>query len=163
MAKATTGRDAGDKPGGRQTIYDQVGGIAQGAEVLTLDGALPVEYLMPGDRVITRTGARKIVRIHVTTLRGPMIAIRPGSLGHNRPERQLLLAPQTRVMLRDWRAMALYGAKTVMVPVSRLADGEFIAPVAGAEVQLFSLEMECPEVIYVDGVEVGIDGAMVTA
>ncbi len=163
MAKAITGRVAGDQPGARQTICNECGGIAQGAEVLTLDGALPVEYLMPGDRVITRTGARKIVRIHVTTLQGPVIAIRPGSLGHNRPERQLLLAPQTRVMLRDWRAMALYGAKIAMVPVSRLADGEFIAPVAGAAVQIFCLETESPEVIYVDGVEVGIDGAMVTA
>ncbi len=32
--------------------------IATGTIIYTLDGALPVEYLAPGDRIITRAGMR---------------------------------------------------------------------------------------------------------
>ncbi len=31
-----------------------------GTIIYTLDGALPVEYLSPGDRIVTRAGARKL-------------------------------------------------------------------------------------------------------
>ena len=33
-------------------------GIAPGTIIHTLDGSLPVEYLSPGDRIITRAGMR---------------------------------------------------------------------------------------------------------
>lgn len=38
--------------------FDDSGALDQGTEVLTLDGSLPVEYLSPGDRIITRNGMR---------------------------------------------------------------------------------------------------------
>ena len=34
------------------------GSLASGTIVMTMDGALPVEYLAPGDRIVTRNGAR---------------------------------------------------------------------------------------------------------
>ena len=34
------------------------GGLPLGTIVLTLDGALPVEFLTPGDRIVTRAGMR---------------------------------------------------------------------------------------------------------
>jgi len=33
-------------------------GLSAGTEVLTADGALPIEFLSPGDRVITRSGMK---------------------------------------------------------------------------------------------------------
>lgn len=33
-------------------------GLPTGTVVLTADGALPVEYLSPGDRIVTRAGMR---------------------------------------------------------------------------------------------------------
>lgn len=33
-------------------------GLPEGTIVLTLDGALPVEFLCPGDRIVTRAGMR---------------------------------------------------------------------------------------------------------
>ncbi len=33
-------------------------GLAPGTIIFTLEGALPVEYLSPGDRIITRAGMR---------------------------------------------------------------------------------------------------------
>ncbi len=38
-------------------------GLPVGTVILTLEGALPVEYLEPGDRIVTRAGARVLKRI----------------------------------------------------------------------------------------------------
>ncbi len=37
--------------------------LCAGTIVFSLDGALPVEFLTPGDRIITRSGARVLRRI----------------------------------------------------------------------------------------------------
>lgn len=37
---------------------DITGQFRLGTIILTLDGAIPIEFLSPGDRVITRAGAR---------------------------------------------------------------------------------------------------------
>lgn len=43
--------------------------LALGTIVLTMDGALPVEFLSPGDRIVTRAGARVLrdIRHDATT------------------------------------------------------------------------------------------------
>ncbi len=38
----------------------RVTGLAPGTIIYTLDGALPVEFLSPGDRIITRAGMRPL-------------------------------------------------------------------------------------------------------
>lgn len=38
-------------------------GLPVGTVVLTLDGALPVEFLSAGDRIVTRAGVRVLRRI----------------------------------------------------------------------------------------------------
>lgn len=43
------------------TSYDK--GLPLGTDVMTADGILPVEYLEPGDRVITRAGMRVLREI----------------------------------------------------------------------------------------------------
>ncbi len=71
--------------------------IPVGTVVLTLDGALPVEFLTQGDRVVTRNGAQ-IVRsaaAHVTRL-GPV-----GGLG-------AITLRSVRLVFD--RAVVLYGA-----------------------------------------------------
>jgi hypothetical protein len=40
-------------------------GLAPGTIVFTLDGALPVEVLVPGDRIVTRSGARVLKEVTV--------------------------------------------------------------------------------------------------
>jgi hypothetical protein len=135
-----------------------VTGVPAGTGILTLDGLLPAEHLTPGDRVITRRGASRLRALSVTLVQdAAMIRIAPGALGHDRPDRPLHLPAGQPLLLRDWRAAALFGAAQAMVPAARLADGGFVVPVTLPEVRLFALHFDAPEVVYADGVELGCD------
>ena len=136
-------------------FLDAVTGLAMGTRVMTLQGALPVEFLSVGDRVVTRSGARVLRAIRVTVLQDvAVVQVAPGALGHDRPEGQMCLPAGQPVLLRDWRAQALYGAREEAVPVARLVDGEFLRAGRAAEMRLFRLEFDTPETIFADGVEI---------
>ena len=170
MANMTTGRDVGGTPGARHKDHSnqpkaapaRIAGLAQGTIIRTMDGELPVEFLSVGDRVITRGGMRRIVALHAQEFTGEIVHIRPGVLGHDRPEDALVIGGDTDVLLRDWRASALYGAAEAMVPAARLVDGEFITRRPAHGLRLFTLCFERDEVIYADGVEIGAARVPVT-
>lgn len=139
-------------------------GITAGTNVLTLDGELPVQFLAPGDRVITRAGARKLIDIEVSLLRGvEMVRISASALGHDKPEADLFVAPTQPVFVRDWRAQALFGRDSALVEAQRLTDGEYIRRETVAEVRLFTLRFAAEEVVYAGGLELACTPATVTA
>ena len=84
-------------------------GVGMGARVATLDGMLPIEFLSPGDRVVTRAGARTLRAVTVHVVHGECVRLAPGVLGHDRPEGALVVGAGTPLLIRGWRATALYG------------------------------------------------------
>jgi hypothetical protein len=136
-------------------------GIAAGTTVLTLDGELPVEFLSPGDRVITRDSGMAVLRdIRVRRVRCRAVAISAGSLGHTRPDEDMILPAAQRILVRDWRAEALFGATQALVPVARLADGQYIRDLGETEMVLHELLFDDVHVIYAGGME--LDAPAVT-
>ncbi len=134
-------------------------GIAHGTNVLTLDGELPVEFLTPGDRILTRSGARTLRAVDVTVLHDArVIRISEGTLGKDRPGSDMIVSPGQPILIRDWRAQALYGAATALVPAARLADGEYIRAEMIAELRLYALRLDDAEVIYAGGLELAVTG-----
>ncbi|WP_430463831.1 Hint domain-containing protein [Tabrizicola sp.] len=153
LAQADFATDAQAQALAEQEIFADAG-IALGTPILTLDGELPVEFIMPGDRVITRNGMRKVVQVEVTRVENArVVAVARDSLGVGRPTEEMFLAPNQPVMLRDWRAKALYGKAEALVPAERLCDGEFIRGDILAEVRFVTLRFERAEVIYAGGME----------
>ena len=132
-----------------------LGGLALGTRVMTIEGEIPVEYLSPGDRIITRdAGLCTLVGVTCTVIHNAaMIRVSSDSLGTGRPGEDVLLAPGQRVLLRDWRAKALYGQAQAMVPVSRLIDGQYVSTATVAAARIFSLVFDTPHVIYAEGLE----------
>jgi hypothetical protein len=125
-----------------------------GTMVRTLDGLIPVEFLTPGDRVVTRAGARRLTSVSVVLRKeADMIRVKASTMGHDRPDQDLLLSPGQAVLIRDWRARALYGVAVAAIPVSRLADGEFICRETVSNARLFTLRFDEDEVIYAEGLE----------
>ena len=48
--------------------------LLAGTPVLTMDGELPVEFLQPGDRVLTRSGMRRLAQVAVTVIKSSVIS-----------------------------------------------------------------------------------------
>ncbi len=142
----------------------QTHGLAMGTSVMSLDGAVPVEYLTPGDRIITRSGARRLVSIEITVVENAhVIRVAHDTLGVDRPSEDLIVAPSQHIFVRDWRAKALCGTPTALIPVARLVDGEYIRHAVLAQVRLFSLRFDEDVVIYASGLEVACEKVAVTA
>lgn len=130
-------------------------GLLSGTLVRTLDAVLPVEFLEPGDRVVTGTGTRRLGSISVSRRRAlTMVRFPASTLGHDRPARDLFLAPGTPVVIRDWRGRVLYGTAVAMVPAERLADGRMVRRQILNEARLFTLRFAEDEVIRAEGLEI---------
>lgn len=129
-------------------------GVLGGSRIRTLDGTLPVEFLSPGDRIVTRAGARRLAAVSVLQRRHlDLVCIRASTLGHDRPDGDLWLAPDQLVIVRDWRARVLYGTEAAAVPATRLVDGEFVLRRARVDLRLFALRFDEDEVIWAEGLE----------
>jgi len=130
-------------------------GLCAGTTIMTLDGEIPVEHLSVGDRVITRDSGMSVIKsISSRDVKMQPIRIKAGSLGHTRPDRDMIVAPGARIHIRDWRAEALFGAPTAAVEASRLVDGEFLARLPTRDVKVFDLVFDREHIVYADGVEV---------
>lgn len=139
-------------------------GFAGETGVLTAEGALPVEYLAVGDRIVTRSGLRVLRGVTVQVVRRiTMVWIGGDTLGVGRPAASLVIAPGQAILIRDWRAQALFGKAQAMIAAGRLIDGELIRPVAMTNMRLYSLYFDSDEVIYAGGLELGCAAARVAA
>ncbi|MDF1854764.1 Hint domain-containing protein [Pseudooceanicola sp.] len=131
-----------------------INGFVAGTKVLTLDGELPVEFLNTGDRVITRDSGMAVIRnIRTHKTRTAAISIAAGSLGHTRPDADMVLPADQKVLVRDWRAEALFGEKQALVPISRLVDGQYVRALGEVELTVYELEFDADHVIYAGGME----------
>lgn len=129
-------------------------GMVAGTMVRTMDGVLPVDYLTPGDRIVTRAGARRLTSVSVVHRKQvALVRVRASTMGHDRPDQDILLAPGQPVLIRDWRAQALYGVPVAAIPASRLVDGEFVSLEVRHNVRLYILRFDEDEVIYAEGLE----------
>ncbi len=130
-------------------------GMSAGTVVLTLDGEIPVEHLNPGDRIITRdTGMAVLKAVHMRKITTRPYRISADRLGPGRPDVDTLVAPDQQILVRGLLARALFAKDQEMVPVSRLADGEYIAKCEEQTLRVYELEFDTPHVIYANGMEI---------
>lgn len=139
-------------------------GLAMGTPVLSLDGMMPVEYLLPGDRVITRSGARKLVAVEMTMVQNArVVRIAHGVLGKDRPADDMVVTLDQPILIRDWRAKAMTGLSVALIAAAYLVDGEYIRAEIMPELRLYTLRFEEDVVIYAGDLELFCTGAPVTA
>ncbi len=132
----------------------ETAGLVDGADILTMTGYVPVASLMAGDRVITRRGVRVLRGVTVHTAHFRAVLIGPSTLGFSRPAEQMRVVPGQEILLRDWRAQAMYGEASIVLPIERLIDETHIKHDSVAQDhKLYTLQFDTAEIIYVDGVE----------
>lgn len=155
MAELSFGPSAGSVDAG--TVMPDCG-ISAGTQILTLSGAKPVEFIAPGDRVITRAGARTVTGVEIAVVKNAhVIRISAGVLGKDRPEADMVVPPTQPLLIRDWRARALTGVDQAVMLAGRLVDGDYIRAEIVAEARLVTLRFAEPQVIYAGGLELGCD------
>ena len=131
-------------------------GLVHGARVLTLRGEVPVQSLVPGDRLVSPGAVMaEVRRIEMNSVIARGVYVIAGSLGHARRSSDTLLAAGQPVRIRDWRAMAFTGLRSAWMPALSLVDGEYVRDIGLAPMTLYRIYCNGAKVLCADGMEVG--------
>jgi hypothetical protein len=123
---------------------------------LTVDGEVPVEHLSPGQLIATRNGGMtRLEEIRATTQATRAIRFAAGCFGAAGPGVDIVLPAEQPVLIRDWRARALFGQSQAMTIAAHLLDGAAIADIGPRRLVLFRLIFDRPRVIRASGMELG--------
>ncbi|MCC5988722.1 MAG: Hint domain-containing protein [Pararhodobacter sp.] len=130
-------------------------GVAAGTQIRTDRGEVAVEQLAAGDMVLTRNGGLQALRaIGVTIARDiEVVRLAPGALGRPPGARELVLPAQQQIILRDWRAKALFERDALPTPAGALAGEAQVQREKLSELMLFQLHFDSPQVIWANGLE----------
>lgn len=128
--------------------------FAAGTRILTPDGERRIDDLSPGDLVMTRdNGEQPIIWIGRTTVDGRdemgPIRFKAGVLGAKRP---LLVSPQHRMVIDDWRAPYFFGHKEILVAAKALVNGGTVKQVKRDRIEYIHLLFAAHEVVFANGV-----------
>ncbi|WP_406649776.1 Hint domain-containing protein [Aliisedimentitalea scapharcae] len=136
-------------------VQPAITGFLTGTIILTQRGEVAVEDLVAGDKIISRDAGLVLLRgISSTTSRVRTVRVAAGSLGDTRPEEDMDLPADHRILVRDWRAKAVFGASQAMAAIGDLIDGEFITDLGEMDRCLFQLHFDSPHIVYAGGLEV---------
>jgi hypothetical protein len=135
-----------------------------GTRIVTPDGPRFVEELCEGDSVQTRdNGAQPILWIGSRRMTSARMLVMPrlrpirigmGALGIERPEQELLVSPEHRMLIRGPKAQELFNTSEVLVPAVDLVNGSTITVVQGArEVTYIHLLLPSHQILWANGVE----------
>jgi len=138
--------------------------FAPGTMIRTADGERAIEDLRPGDRIQTMdngleevlwTGQRRMTgaRLHAMPHLRP-IRLRGGALGVGRPDRDLLVSPQHRMLVKGPAAQALFNSAEVLVAAEDLVnDHSVIVDHTLREVTYVHVLLDRHQVIWANGLE----------
>lgn len=125
-----------------------------GAHIRTPQGTVKIETLKVGDLVVTKDNGAQPIRwigqreIDARGEHAP-IHIAKGAIGNRRP---LLVSPQHRFLIRDWRAALYFGQDEVLISAKHLINGDTIRQSPRETVTYIHLLFDQHEIIYAEGV-----------
>ncbi|WP_224815062.1 tandem-95 repeat protein [Hasllibacter sp. MH4015] len=132
-----------------------------GAMIATPKGEVPVESLREGDKVITRdngiqeirwTGSRTLNRTELAEAPNMKpILVKAGSLGHNLPERDMLVSPQHRVLVTGETPQLYFDESEVLVAAKHLVGKQGVSVVDAMRTTYIHFMFDRHEVVLSDG------------
>lgn len=136
-----------------ETVNFNVVCFVRGTRIKTDRGEIEIETLQAGDRVLTLDNGFQEIR-WVGSSRRPAqgklapIRFRAGALGN---DRDLLVSPQHRMLLRGWQANLMFGSSEVLVCAKSLVNDVTVLREEGGEVEYFHLLFDRHEIIFAEG------------
>ncbi|MCR8723358.1 Hint domain-containing protein [Frigidibacter sp. ROC022] len=140
------------------TAHSEMGGtvvcFAAGTLIETPEGPRPIEDMVPGDLVLTKDRGPQPLRwsgCRRVPARGSMapVAFAPGAIGNSR---RLLVSPQHRILVSDWRAELLFGEGSVLVRAKDMVNGSTITRIEGGSVTYHHILFDRHEIVFAEGV-----------
>lgn len=136
--------------------------FARGTRILTEHGEVPVEAILPGDRVQTVDhglqpvrwigGSRLTAAELVAQPQLRPIRIKAGALGPGLPANDLIVSPQHRILVRSRIAQRMFGTQEVLVAAKQLRQLDGIDVAADlSQIEYFHMLFDRHEVIYSEG------------
>lgn len=132
-----------------------------GTRIATERGAVPVEDILRGDRLVTRDNGLKRVawigrrdfglrEIEATEALRPVL-VRAGALGRDRPHRDLIVSPHHRFLIGNGLWPRTGRGDEALVAARDLVDGRGIRPARMLGVSYIHVLCSAHEVILADG------------
>lgn len=126
-----------------------------GTRIRTSKGEIPIEALKPGDLIQTLdNGLQPVLWIGRTTVeaRGDFapVKIKAGQFGLTR---DLVVSPQHRILIADWRSEYLYGHAETLVPAISLVNGRTVKRVRRKKIEYFHLMFATHEIVFSNGAQ----------
>lgn len=134
--------------GGMVTCFDR------STLITTPNGLVPIYELRVGDLVLTMDHGFQAVRWHgkrqiSATGRFAPVVIMAGALSNTS---DLIVSPQHRILLLDWRAEIIAGTREVFCPAVHLVNDHSVRRKVGGMVEYHHIMFDRHEVIYGNGV-----------
>ena len=143
-------------------IEDLIVCFASGTMIKTDDGARPVETLNVGDRLVTRDNGLQSIRwVGTRELSASDLAAHPklkpiriaaGALAEGVPQRDLIVSPQHRIVVKSKIAIRMFDAEEVFVPAKHLLGMDGVDVLDDAEA-VTNVHVLCDdhEIVEADG------------
>jgi len=152
-------RTPGENPGEGGVIC-----FTPGTRIATPEGPRPVEELREGDRVQTKdNGAQDIQWIGSRRMSGARlfampylrpVRIRAGALGVERPDEELLVSPEHRMLIKGDVARALFNTPEVLVTAKDMVNnGTIGVDMNVREVTYIHLLLPSHQILWANGIE----------
>lgn len=135
--------------------------FSTGTLVTTLRGEVPVEGLKPGDRVVTRDNGLQSVRgiarrsFDYANLAGRShlqpVLVTVGALGKGLPERDMLVSPNTRLLVIGERSPFAPQSRETLIAAKNLINQKSIRTCSVLGVNYVHVELARHEVILANG------------
>ncbi|MGB0505549.1 MAG: Hint domain-containing protein [Pikeienuella sp.] len=133
-----------------------------GAMIRTLFGLTPVEEIIAGDLIATRDNGYQPVRYVARRklkqddlAKAPHlkpIIIRKGSLGEGRPNQDLMVSPQHRMLICGFQARVMFESEETLAPALALVNDKSIRVAKGKkQVEYIHLVFDQHEIVWADG------------
>jgi hypothetical protein len=128
--------------------------FAQGTRIITRKGALRIEDLRVGDKVLTRDNGFKEIRwIGNSSVAAygkfAPILFRPGALGN---QTELLLSAEHRVLLTGWECELLTGETETLIAAKHLVNDTLIERRVGGLITYYHMLFDQHEIVFANGV-----------
>ena len=97
------------------------GGICEGANLRTPCGMRRIEIVRPGDLIVTRSGLQPVQMVWKRRVTREQMRLRPRAIGPMMPQRDLLVAPDHRLLIPGFRLAGMPDNVCVLAEARKIA------------------------------------------